>query len=40
MCMLGAAAYADAAGALRLSERLRWYRRRIRSGMGSVAHIP
>ena len=30
----------DAVKALRLSERIRWYRRRIRAGMGSVKHIP
>ena len=40
MCLLGASAYSDAVKALRLSERIRWYRRRIRAGMGSVKHIP
>ena len=40
MCLMGADAYADAVHSLRLGERMRWYRRRIRHGMGSVKQIP
>lgn len=40
MCLMGISAYDDAVKAMRLREKLRWYRRRIRHGMGSVQHIP
>lgn len=40
MCAAGAAAYADAVKSLHLREKLRWYRRRVRQGMGDVHQIP
>lgn len=40
MCAAGVAAYAAAVKSLRLVEKLRWYRRRVRHGIGDVHRIP
>lgn len=40
MCAAGATAYVEAVKSLHLREKLRWYRRRVRQGMGNVHQIP
>lgn len=40
MCSAGAAAYEAAVRSLHIAERLRWYRRRITHGIGSIKQIP
>ena len=40
MCAAGATAYVEAVKSLHMREKLRWYRRRVRQGMGNVHQIP